>query len=48
MSTETDLLWSPSRSAADSSNIAGFVRWLSGARGLSFSDYTELWRWPWT
>ncbi|WP_406422997.1 acetoacetate--CoA ligase [Streptomyces sp. NBC_00842] len=48
MSTDTDLLWSPSRSAAESSNIAGFMRWLSGARGLSFSDYTELWRWSTT
>ncbi|MET9658240.1 acetoacetate--CoA ligase [Streptomyces sp. NPDC006510] len=45
MNTDIDLLWSPSRSAAESSNIAGFMRWLSGVRGLSFSDYPELWRW---
>lgn len=48
MSTETDLLWSPSRPVAEGSNIAGFMRWLSSARGLSFSDYTELWRWSTT
>ncbi|WP_371801199.1 acetoacetate--CoA ligase [Streptomyces sp. NBC_01732] len=48
MSTETDLLWSPSRSAAEGSNVAGFMRWLSRERGLSFSDYTELWRWSTT
>ncbi|MFG2517585.1 acetoacetate--CoA ligase [Streptomyces sp. NPDC048527] len=48
MSTDTDLLWSPSRSTAESSNIAGFMRWLSDARGLPFSDYPELWRWSTT
>ncbi|WP_406383817.1 acetoacetate--CoA ligase [Streptomyces sp. NBC_01618] len=48
MSTDTDLLWSPSRSAAESSNIAGFMRWLSETRGLTFSDYPELWRWSTT
>ncbi|MFF4795652.1 hypothetical protein ACFY2M_39470 [Streptomyces sp. NPDC001276] len=48
MNTDTDLLWYPSRSTAESSNIAGFMRWLSEARGLSFSDYTELWRWSTT
>ncbi|WPW33046.1 acetoacetate--CoA ligase [Streptomyces atratus] len=48
MSTDTDLLWSPSRSTAESSNIAGFMRWLRQTRGLSFSDYAELWRWSTT
>ncbi|MFE7393818.1 acetoacetate--CoA ligase [Streptomyces sp. NPDC057582] len=48
MNTDTDLLWSPSRSTAESSNVAAFMRWLSTTRGLSFSDYTELWRWSTT
>ncbi|MFE4424102.1 acetoacetate--CoA ligase [Streptomyces sp. NPDC056817] len=48
MNIDTDMLWYPSRSTAESSNIAGFMRWLSKARGLSFSDYTELWRWSTT
>ncbi|MFE7245117.1 acetoacetate--CoA ligase [Streptomyces sp. NPDC057580] len=48
MNTDTDLLWSPSRSMAESSNVAAFMRWLSTTRGLSFSDYTELWRWSTT
>ncbi|ASQ99741.1 acetoacetate--CoA ligase [Streptomyces sp. 11-1-2] len=48
MSTDSELLWSPSRSTAESSNIAGFMRWLSEARGLSFSTYPELWRWSTT
>ncbi|MFE5158777.1 acetoacetate--CoA ligase [Streptomyces sp. NPDC056697] len=48
MSTDTELLWSPSRSMAERSNVAGFMRWLSQSQGLSFSDYTELWRWSTT
>ncbi|AQW56019.1 AMP-binding protein [Streptomyces violaceusniger] len=48
MSTDSELLWSPSRSTAESSNIASFMRWLSEARGLSFSTYPELWRWSTT
>lgn len=45
MSTDTDLLWSPSRTTAESSNTAGFLRLLSETRGLDFSGYPELWRW---
>ncbi|MFE2092770.1 acetoacetate--CoA ligase [Streptomyces sp. NPDC059460] len=48
MNTDTDLLWSPSRSTAESSNVAAFMSWLSTTRELSFSDYTELWRWSTT
>nr|WP_223281147.1 acetoacetate--CoA ligase [Streptomyces sp. San01] len=45
-----DLLWSPSRSTAEGSNVAAFMRRLSTTRGLSFrdGDYTELWRWSTT
>ncbi|WP_086724773.1 acetoacetate--CoA ligase [Streptomyces carpinensis] len=48
MNTDTDLLWSPSRSTSENSNVAGFMRWLSEARGLSFSGYAQLWRWSTT
>ncbi|WP_406424266.1 acetoacetate--CoA ligase [Streptomyces sp. NBC_00873] len=48
MSTDPDLLWSPSISKAENSNVAGFMRWLSETRGLSFSDYAGLWRWSTT
>ncbi|MFJ7496406.1 hypothetical protein ACIQZB_35635 [Streptomyces sp. NPDC097727] len=48
MSTDTDLLWSPSRSTAESSDIAGFMGRLSRTRGLSFSDYPDPWRWSTT
>ncbi|MFE6041213.1 acetoacetate--CoA ligase [Streptomyces sp. NPDC056452] len=48
MSTDTDLLWSPSRTTAESSNTAGFMLWLSETRGLNFSGYPELWRWSTT
>ncbi|MGW0997168.1 acetoacetate--CoA ligase [Streptomyces sp. NPDC002523] len=48
MNTDTDLLWSPSRSTAENSNVAAFMRRLNEARGLSFPGYPELWRWSTT
>ncbi|WP_327242306.1 AMP-binding protein [Streptomyces sp. NBC_01320] len=48
MNTDTDLLWSPRGSTAESSNVAAFMRWLSTTRGLPFAGCTELWRWSTT
>ena len=48
MSTDPDLLWSPSRATAESSNTAAFMRRLSETWGLAFSGYPELWRWSTT
>ncbi|WP_405597285.1 MULTISPECIES: acetoacetate--CoA ligase [unclassified Streptomyces] len=31
--------------SARNSNITEFLAWLAQERGLSFTDYTELWRW---
>ncbi|MFE7267220.1 acetoacetate--CoA ligase [Streptomyces sp. NPDC057592] len=31
--------------SAHESGLAGFLRWLAEERGLSFTDYAELWRW---
>ncbi|WP_331719929.1 acetoacetate--CoA ligase [Streptomyces sp. NBC_00147] len=45
MSTANDLLWSPAPSAAENSDVAAFMRWLGKTRGLSFTDYTDLWKW---
>ncbi|NBE56798.1 acetoacetate--CoA ligase [Streptomyces boluensis] len=48
MSTDSDVLWSPSRATAENSQVAGFLCWLVEARGLTFPDYAELWRWSTT
>ncbi|MBL1112466.1 acetoacetate--CoA ligase [Streptomyces sp. 110] len=45
MSTDIDLLWSPTPDQAENSNVAAFIRWLHDERGLEFADYTQLWRW---
>jgi acetoacetyl-CoA synthetase len=39
------LLWEPSAERRERAGLTAFMRWLSGDRGLSFSDYSELWRW---
>lgn len=31
--------------SARTSNVADFLRWLETERGLSFTDYAQLWRW---
>ncbi|PJN38542.1 acetoacetate--CoA ligase [Streptomyces sp. CB02959] len=48
VSTDADLLWSPSPSRIANSNVTAFLRWLGRERGLSFADYAELWRWSTT
>ncbi|GAA1079336.1 acetoacetate--CoA ligase [Kitasatospora arboriphila] len=45
MSTDTDLLWSPSPASTEKSGVAGFLKRLERTRGLRFPDYAELWRW---
>ncbi|OMI36753.1 acetoacetate--CoA ligase [Streptomyces sparsogenes] len=43
MSTDSDLLWSPTPDQAENSNVAAFMRRLHEERGLA--DYAQLWRW---
>ncbi|WP_030264265.1 acetoacetate--CoA ligase [Streptomyces sp. NRRL B-24484] len=45
MSTDSDLLWSPSPASTADSDLARFLDRLERTRGLRFSDYAELWRW---
>jgi acetoacetyl-CoA synthetase len=45
MVKEGDLLWTPSPEWVADSNLAHFMRWLQQHRGLSFSNYPDLWRW---
>lgn len=48
MTTDPDLLWSPSRDQAENSDVSAFLRWLDATHGLRFADYPELWRWSTT
>ena len=48
MTTDPDLLWSPSRDQAENSRRLRVLRWLDATHGLRFADYPELWRWSTT
>jgi acetoacetyl-CoA synthetase len=45
MVKEGDLLWTPSPEWVARSNLAHFMTWLQAHRGLTFSNYQDLWRW---
>ena len=40
-----ELLWSPPAEARERTGIGRYMRWLQTQRGLTFSDYEQLWRW---
>ena len=40
-----ELLWEPSAELVERSRLREFMRWLERERGLSFTDYHELWQW---
>jgi acetoacetyl-CoA synthetase len=39
------LLWTPSESLKNGSNLAQYMKWLKTNRNLSFTDYQTLWEW---
>ena len=39
------LLWTPSEERVQRATLTRYQDWLAHARGLSFGDYQELWRW---
>jgi acetoacetyl-CoA synthetase len=39
------VLWSPPADVRQRSRIGTYLAWLSRERGLSFTDYDDLWRW---
>ncbi|PPE72195.1 acetoacetate--CoA ligase [Solimonas fluminis] len=45
MVKEGELLWTPRPEFAARSNLAQYMRWLYGNRGLDFKDYESLWQW---
>ena len=42
---EGTLLWEPSESTKQRSNVSRYMRWLASHKGLNFSDYAALWQW---
>jgi acetoacetyl-CoA synthetase len=42
---EGTLLWEPSEELKENANISRYMKWLEDEKGLSFSDYGELWEW---
>ncbi|HWB67477.1 MAG TPA: acetoacetate--CoA ligase [Mycobacteriales bacterium] len=45
MTSEGELLWTPSAERISSSRLADFQRWLASERGLELSSYAELHQW---
>src|SRR5699024_8671634 len=42
---EGTLLWEPSTSFKNQTNIAHYMKWLKTKHQLSFDNYSELWNW---
>ncbi len=42
---EGDLLWTPSKSFSEGSELARYMQWLATEKRLSFPDYASLWKW---
>jgi acetoacetyl-CoA synthetase len=45
MTTEGDLLWTPSPETRARANLTRFAAWLETERGLAFDGYEAMWRW---
>lgn len=43
--SEPNVLWSPTPERINQSNIARYMEWLRERRGLTFTDYDDLWAW---
>lgn len=42
---EGDTLWSPSNKQIAQTRLSDYLLWLKSAKGLSFGNYAEIWRW---
>jgi acetoacetyl-CoA synthetase len=45
MNKEGELLWTPSKQLIARSNVAAYLKWVSGKYGQSIDSYDALWRW---
>ena len=43
--TPQKILWQPTNSFINNSNLKTFERWLAKEKGLVFANYEELWQW---
>lgn len=43
--SEQKILWHPSNSLVNQSNLKAYQNWLATNKGLHFADYSELWQW---
>jgi acetoacetyl-CoA synthetase len=40
-----DVIWEPAPDARSTSRIGAYMDWLASTKGLSFTNYQELWQW---
>lgn len=45
MSTDNQLLWTPSPQRIENSRLRDYMRWLEREKSLAFGDYPALWQW---
>jgi acetoacetyl-CoA synthetase len=45
MTSQGDVLWTPTAELREESELGRYLRWLRSERGLAFDGYDELWRW---
>ncbi|MBU8906160.1 acetoacetate--CoA ligase [Desertibacillus haloalkaliphilus] len=40
-----EVIWTPSQQRIDNSTMTSYMNWLQETKGLTFSKYTDLWKW---
>ncbi|MEO7031551.1 MAG: AMP-binding protein, partial [Herbaspirillum sp.] len=45
MSSENELLWTPSTERIEQSRMYDYMRWLEREKSLKFDEYSTLWQW---
>ncbi|SER82404.1 acetoacetate--CoA ligase [Psychrobacillus sp. OK032] len=45
LKTESEVIWNPSQSYIENSQMHQYMNWLKDKKGLTFTDYNELWKW---
>lgn len=43
--TEGEVIWAPSQSDIENTILYRYMNWLKETKGLSFTDYNDLWKW---
>jgi acetoacetyl-CoA synthetase len=45
MTSQGDVLWTPTPELREESELGRYLRWIRAERGLDFGDYDALWQW---